>query len=206
MGGRSRRSNLYYRYADSRSQSQSKSSFSASRSSVTQVRDHLLDSKTSSTQDLANTSRTSRTSSELTTTGSSRALNTSQESGGSRSSPRSRQRSSKEATSARKTPDKGRRPQEVEGRKTPEIRRVHELEGRRTPDQGALRRRQEVQEVVQHRRSGQESGHENAVKKSSYYFGEEPDLDTNGVEEEDDITPTDERGGVRNGELFLLKL
>ena len=52
-----------------------------------------------------------------------------------------------------------------------------------------------------------------ATKKSSYYFGEEPELSTNGGidmqdDEEDSLTPTEEREGVREhaGEVVRIRV
>ena len=57
------------------------------------------------------------------------------------------------------------------------------------------------QEENSHRREQEQrrlqEAQETVSKKSSYYFGEEPEL-TNGAGEE--VTPTEERGGVRGGE------
>ena len=52
-----------------------------------------------------------------------------------------------------------------------------------------------------------------ATKKSSYYFGEEPELSNGGIdlqdeEEEDSLTPTEEREGVREhaGEVVRIRV
>jgi len=122
------------RYGDSRSHSQSKSSFSASRSSMT-----------GQTQDI---SRTSGTSSELTNA-SSRALNTSNESQASRASPRLRhsQRNSSRDLAARSQSRKGRESNDSGGRKT----RDQELEsGRRTRDQEIRSYEQESGDKMNH--------------------------------------------------------
>lgn len=50
-----------------------------------------------------------------------------------------------------------------------------------------------------------------ATKKSSYYFGEEPELSNGGIDlhdEEDSLTPTEERDGVREhaGEVVRIRV
>ena len=50
-----------------------------------------------------------------------------------------------------------------------------------------------------------------ATKKSSYYFGEEPDISNGGVDlqdEDDSLTPTEEREGVREhaGEVVRIRV
>ena len=50
-----------------------------------------------------------------------------------------------------------------------------------------------------------------ATKKSSYYFGEEPDISNGGVDlqdEEDSLTPTEEREDVREhaGEVVRIRV
>jgi len=254
----------HHGHLNERSQSHSKSSFSASHSSMNQVLD---------------TSRTSRTSSELTS-GSSRH-NTSQESnhrvntsfetsshhvvsGTSAHSPhmqRSSRQSSSSAREGRATPESRQRlpssrgPEE--GRTTPGLR---QKSGRETPETARQRRLQEEsrrvvearraqeesrraqEEQVSQRRSqeemsrrtqeesrrsqeessrrSQEQSHwrkeemqGGATKKSSYYFGEEPELSNGGIdlqdeEEEDSLTPTEEREGVREhaGEVVRIRV
>ena len=49
------------------------------------------------------------------------------------------------------------------------------------------------------------------TKKSSYYFGEEPELSNGGIDlhdEEDSLTPTEEREGVREhaGEVVRIRV
>jgi len=242
----------HHGHLSERSQSHSKSSFSASYSSMNQVLD---------------TSRTSRTSSELTS-GSSR-LNTSQESnhrvntsfeasshhvsgtressarsphtqrsgrqGSSaregRATPESRQRiSSRGAEDGRTTPSSSRQKRPESGRETPETARQRRLqeESRRVVEarraQEESRRAQEEQvsqrrSQEQSQRRSQEQSHrrkeemQGATKKSSYYFGEEPELSTNGGidlqdDEEDSLTPTEEREGVREhaGEVVRIRV
>merc|ERR1719412_107430 len=218
----------HHGHLNERSQSHSKSSFSASHSSMNQVLD---------------TSRTSRTSSELTS-GSSR-LNTSQESN-------HRMNTSFEASGhhisvVRDSPhlprSGGRQGGSREGRTTPESRHrgdgrttpsSRQRSGRETPESARQRRLQEEskrvvetrraqeenrkaqEQKVSHRKS-QEQSHwkreemQGATKKSSYYFGEEPDISNGGVElqdEEDSLTPTEEREGVREhaGEVVRIRV
>lgn len=106
------------------------------------------------------------------------------------------------------------------GRETPETARQRRLqeESRRVVEarraQEESRRAQEEQ--VSHRRS-QEQSHwrkeemQGVTKKSSYYFGEEPELSNGGIDlhdEEDSLTPTEEREGVREhaGEVVRIRV
>merc|ERR1719209_2185230 len=219
----------HHGHLNERSQSHSKSSFSASHSSMNQV---------------LNTSRTSRTSSELTS-GSSR-LNTSQESNhrvntsfeasshhksGVRDSPhlpRSGGRQGGSSREGRTTPESRHR---ADGRTTPSSR---QRSGRETPESARQRRLQEeskrvvgtrraqeenrkAQEQKVSQRKSQEQSHwkreemQGAAKKSSYYFGEEPDISNGGVDledEEDSLTPTEERESVREhaGEVVRIRV
>jgi len=231
----------HHGHLNERSQSHSKSSFSASHSSMNQVLD---------------TSRTSRTSSELTS-GSSR-LNTSQESNhrvntsfessshhisatreSATRSPHT-QRSARQGSSVREgraTPESRQRTggrSAEDGRMTPSSRQKRQESGRETPETARQRRLQEEsrrvvearraqeesrraqEEQVSHRRS-QEQSHwrkeemQGVTKKSSYYFGEEPELSNGGIDlhdEEDSLTPTEEREGVREhaGEVVRIRV
>merc|ERR1719447_2091586 len=227
--GNSNKRLSHHGHLGERSHSHSKSSFSASHSSMNQVLD---------------TSRTSRTSSELTS-GSSR-LNTSQESNhrvntsfetsshhisGVRDSPhlpRSGARQGGSSREGRTTPESRHRD---DGRTTPSSR---PRSGRETPESARQRRLQEeskrvvetrraqeenrkAQEQKVSQRKSQEQSHwkreemQGATKKSSYYFGEEPDISNGGVElqdEEDSLTPTEEREGVREhaGEVVRIRV
>jgi len=227
--GNSNKRLSHHGHLSERSHSHSKSSFSASHSSVNQVLD---------------TSRTSRTSSELTS-GSSR-LNTSQESNhrvntsfeasshhisGVRDSPhlpRSGARQGGSSREGRTTPESRHR---ADGRTTPSSR---PRSGRETPESARQRRLQEeskrvvetrraqeenrkAQEQKVSQRKSQEQSHwkreemQGATKKSSYYFGEEPDISNGGVDlqdEEDSLTPTEEREGVREhaGEVVRIRV
>merc|ERR1719228_533870 len=238
--GNSNKRLSHHRHLSERSHSHSKSSFSASHSSMNQVLD---------------TSRTSRTSSELTS-GSSR-LNTSQESNHrmntsfeASSSARSphMQRSGRQGSSAREgraTPESRQRISSrgaEDGRTTPSSRQKRQESGRETPETARQRRLQEEsrrvvearraqeesrraqEEQVSQRRSqeqsqrrSQEQSHrrkeemQGATKKSSYYFGEEPELSNGGIDlhdEEDSLTPTEERDGVREhaGEVVRIRV
>jgi len=190
-----------------RSTSTSKGSFSASRSSITQTTSRSFTAATSRASAL-DTSRASRTSSELTTA-SSRELNTSKESRGSRGLEQEVRGSRELNTSKESRGSRGleqeargsrgsRLEQEARGsralntsqesrgspqfrqkaRGTPETRRSHEV------------RREEVRREQEVRRSSGDGGE--VVGRRSYYFGEAPAV-VNGEE----VTPTEERGGVR---------
>ena len=76
-------------------------------------------------------------------------------------------------------------------------------------------RKAQEQKVSQ--RKSQEQSHwkreemQGAAKKSSYYFGEEPDISNGGVDlqdEEDSLTPTEEREDVREhaGEVVRIRV
>jgi len=116
-----------------------------------------------------------------------------------RTTPRSRQRSGRE------TPESARqRRLQEESKRVVETRRAQE-ENRKAQEQ-----------KVSHRKS-QEQSHwkreemQGATKKSSYYFGEEPDISNGGVDlqdEEDSLTPTEEREGVREhaGEVVRIRV
>merc|ERR1719458_1692394 len=104
---------------------------------------------------------------------------------------------------------------------TPSSRQKRQESGRETPATARQRRAQEEsrraqEEQVSHRRS-QEQSHwrkeemQGVTKKSSYYFGEEPELSNGGIDlhdEEDSLTPTEEREGVREhaGEVVRIRV
>ena len=198
-----------------RSTSTSKGSFSASRSSITHTTSRSFTAATSRASAL-DTSRASRTSSELTTA-SSRELNTSKESRGSRGLEQEVRGSRELNTSKESRGSRGleqeargsrgsRLEQEARGsralntsqesrgspqfrqkaRGTPETRRSHEVR------REEVRREQEVRRSAPEevRRSSGDGGE--VVGRRSYYFGEAPAV-ANGEE----VTPTEERGGVR---------
>jgi len=178
------------RTSESRSHSQSKSSFTASRTSMTG-------------QATGDTSRTSRTSSELTNN-SSRALNTSMDSQSSRASPRfrhSQRTSSKEATSRNHSNRKGQESEDLGGRRGEEL---EDSGGRRAQEQELASGRWSYEQEL-HRSQDRGDGDRRtpevteSASKKSYYFGEEPEL-SNGatVEDDDELTPTEERVGMAN--------
>ena len=248
----------HHGHLNERSQSHSKSSFSASHSSMNQVLASILYMHLTYIRQfqVLDTSRTSRTSSELTS-GSSR-LNTSQESNhrvntsfessshhisatreSATRSPHT-QRSARQGSSVREgraTPESRQRTggrSAEDGRMTPSSRQKRQESGRETPETARQRRLQEEsrrvvearraqeesrraqEEQVSHRRS-QEQSHwrkeemQGVTKKSSYYFGEEPELSNGGIDlhdEEDSLTPTEEKDGVREhaGEVVRIRV
>ena len=120
-----------------------------------------------------------------------------------RTTPSSRQ---KRQESGRETPETARqRRLQEESRRVVEARRAQE-EGRRAQEEQVSQRRSQEQSQ---RRSQEMQG---ATKKSSYYFGEEPELSNNGGidlhDEEDSLTPTEEREGVREhaGEVVRIRV
>lgn len=142
-----------------------------------------------------------------------------------RATPESRQRiSSRGADDGRTTPSS----RQKSGRETPETARQRRLqeESRRVVEarraQEESRRAQEEQvsqrrSLEQSQRRSQEQSHwrkeemQGATKKSSYYFGEEPELSNGGIDlhdEEDSLTPTEERDGVREhaGEVVRIRV
>ena len=142
--------------------------------------------------------------------------------------PRSGARQGGSSREGRTTPESRHR---ADGRTTPSSR---QRSGRETPESARQRRLQEEskrvvetrraqeenrkaqEQKVSHRKS-QEQSHwkreemQGATKKSSYYFGEEPDISNGGVhlqDEEDSLTPTEEREGVREhaGEVVRIRV
>merc|ERR1712038_1169987 len=128
-----------------------------------------------------------------------------------RTTPESRHRAD-----GRTTP--GSRPRS--GRETPESarqRRLQEESKRVVETRRAQEENRKAQEQKVSQRKSQEQSHwkreemQGAAKKSSYYFGEEPDISNGGVDlqdEEDSLTPTEEREDVREhaGEVVRIRV
>ena len=128
-----------------------------------------------------------------------------------RTTPSSRQKSGRE------TPETARqRRLQEESRRVVEARRAQEESRRAQEEQVSQRRSQQEQsqrrsQEQSHRRKEEVQG--GATKKSSYYFGEEPELSNGGGidlhdDEEDSLTPTEEREGVREhaGEVVRIRV
>ena len=126
------------------------------------------------------------------------------------------QEESRRVVEARRAQEESRRAQEeqVSQRRSQEemSRRSQEEMSRRTQEES--RRSQEEssrrsQEQSHWRKEEMQGG---ATKKSSYYFGEEPELSNGGIdlqdEDEDSLTPTEEREGVREhaGEVVRIRV
>merc|ERR550517_1893110 len=145
-----------------------------------------------------------------------------------RTTPSSRQ---KRQESGRETPETARqRRLQEESRRVVEARRAQEESRRAQEEQVSQRRSQEEmsrRSLEESRRSQEESSRRSqeqshwrkeemqggATKKSSYYFGEEPELSNGGIdlqdeEEEDSLTPTEEKEGVREhaGEVVRIRV